>query len=47
MAGIKSHFKVQTAPVAREAAVVHFGKARFTVLFDRLLRLEYDRDKRF
>src|SRR6185437_1051 len=34
-------------PVADPAAVVHRGNARFTVLTDRLLRLEWAPDGRF
>ncbi len=38
---IPSHFKLSTAPLANEGAVVRCGPARFTVLTTRLLRLEH------
>lgn len=34
-------------PVANPAAVVHSGKARFTVLTDRVIRMEYSNDGNF
>lgn len=38
---IPAQFKIQTAPVADPHAVVTAGKARFSVLTDRLVRIEY------
>ena len=42
MPTIPDHFKIAFAPVADPAAVVPFGNARFSILTDRLIRLEYN-----
>ena len=47
MASIPDHFKILFAPVADPAAVVTCGNARFTVLTDRLIRLEYNPKGKF
>ena len=47
MASIPDHFKIAFEPVADAAAVVTCGNARFTVLTDRLIRLEYHPQGRF
>jgi hypothetical protein len=41
---IPEHFKLKLDPVAAAEAVVHADHARFTVLTDRLIRLEYHPD---
>lgn len=41
MSVIPSYFKLDLEPVAHQDAIVHCGNARFTVLMDRLIRLEY------
>lgn len=41
MSVIPEHFKLEFKPLAAQEAVVQFGNARFTVLMDRLIRLEY------
>ncbi len=41
MSVIPEHFKLKFAPVATRESVVEQGNARFTVLSDRLIRLEY------
>jgi alpha-glucosidase (family GH31 glycosyl hydrolase) len=38
---VPTHFHLETAPTADPAAVIVAGKARFTVLTGRLIRLEY------
>ncbi len=44
---IPEHFKLDLQPLAAAEAVVQAGHARFTVLTDRLIRLEYHPDDRF
>lgn len=44
---IPEHFKLKLKPVAAPDAIIRTGKARFTVLTDRLIRLEYDPQARF
>ncbi len=41
MTPIPAHFRIRTHPIADPRAVITTGKARFTVLTSRLLRLEY------
>lgn len=41
MSVIPEHFKLEFKPLAAREAVLSVGQARFTVLTDRLLRLEY------
>lgn len=38
---IPAHFKLAFKPIADPEAVIQFGHARFTILTDRLIRLEY------
>ena len=40
-----SFFRPAFQPIADPNAIVHSGRARFTVLKDRLIRLEYDADQ--
>lgn len=47
MSAVASQFHLTLSPVAAPDAVVTFGNARFTVLTERLLRLEYHPDRRF
>ncbi|MEP7293351.1 MAG: alpha-xylosidase, partial [Chloroflexota bacterium] len=42
MSAIPEHFRLELQPAASRDAVVRVGNARFTVLTDRLIRLEYD-----
>ncbi len=44
---IPEHFKLNVEPLAAAEAVVQVGHARFTVLTERLIRLEYHPDDRF
>jgi alpha-glucosidase (family GH31 glycosyl hydrolase) len=44
---IPTHFHIQTEPVADPAAIVQTANARFTVLTDRLIRLEYSPSGQF
>ena len=44
---IPEHFKLDLRPLAAADAVVQAGHARFTVLTDRLIRLEYHAEGRF
>jgi hypothetical protein len=44
---IPEHFKLTFKPNAAPDAIVRAGNARFTVLTDRLIRLEYDPQARF
>lgn len=44
---IPDHFKPPQQPVAAASAAVGAGSARFTVLTDRLIRLEYHPEQRF
>src|SRR5512145_590310 len=41
MATISPHFHIQTEPVADPAAVVQTANARFTLLTERLIRMEH------
>ncbi len=41
MTTIPAHFKVEMRPIALKSAVVHAGKARFTWLTPRIIRMEY------
>ncbi|MBI5928015.1 MAG: DUF5110 domain-containing protein [Chloroflexi bacterium] len=41
MSVIPEHFQLDLRPIARHDAVVEVSKARFTILTDRLIRLEY------
>lgn len=47
MPTIPAHFNVSMQPAAHPAAVVQTGAARFTLLTDRLLRLEWEANGRF
>jgi hypothetical protein len=47
MPPVPDHFKIAFEPVADPAAVVTCGNARFSVLTDRLIRLEYHPQGRF
>ena len=47
MTQISPQFQLEFQPVANPDAVVVTGKARFTVLTSRLIRLEYDKNGRF
>ncbi|MCA9910574.1 MAG: alpha-xylosidase, partial [Anaerolineae bacterium] len=42
MQPIPEHFRLDFKPVAAREAIVRLGNARFTVLTERLIRLEYD-----
>ncbi|MCC6616164.1 MAG: DUF5110 domain-containing protein [Anaerolineae bacterium] len=42
MQAIPEHFRLDFKPVAAREAIVRLGNARFTLLTDRLIRLEYD-----
>ncbi len=44
---VPEHFRLDARPVADPAAIVTQGPVRFTVLTDRLLRLEYQPDGQF
>lgn len=47
MSVFPDHFQLDLSAVAAPDAVVEVGNARFTVLTDRLVRLEYDSERRF
>jgi alpha-glucosidase (family GH31 glycosyl hydrolase) len=47
MSAIPAHFRLALKPTASPDAVVQCGSARFTVLTDRLIRLEYDASSTF
>jgi len=47
MMTIPAHFNVARQPEADPAAVVHAGNARFTVLTNRLIRMEYSPTQQF
>lgn len=47
MSAIPEHFRLNLAPVASPDAVIRVGSARFTVLTERLIRLEYDEAGKF
>ncbi len=47
MSTIPAHFQLSVQPVADPAAVIVNGRARFTILTPRLIRLEYDKNGRF
>lgn len=47
MSAIPEHFRLDLKPTASPHAVVRSGNARFTVLTDRLIRLEYDPTGKF
>ncbi|HEX3050225.1 MAG TPA: TIM-barrel domain-containing protein, partial [Aggregatilineaceae bacterium] len=44
---IPEHFKLALKPIAAPGAVVQSGNARFTILTERLIRLEYHSEGRF
>lgn len=41
MSAVPSQFKLALKPLAAQKAMIHVGQARFTILTDRLIRLEY------
>lgn len=47
MSVIPSHFKLDLAPIAHQDAIVQCANARFTVLMDRLIRMEYQSNGKF
>lgn len=47
MSTIPAHFQLPAQPAADPAAVIVNGRARFTILTSRLIRLEYDKHGRF
>lgn len=44
---IPDHFKLNTAPIATREAMVYMGAVRFTVLTERLIRIEYQTQQQF
>ncbi|KAB2861849.1 MAG: hypothetical protein F9K46_07885, partial [Anaerolineae bacterium] len=44
MSVLPEHFHVHLSPIANDEVVIQFGTARFSVLTDRLIRLEYHPD---
>lgn len=44
---IPDHFKLNTTPIANGEAMVYCGAVRFTVLTERLIRIEYHPEKQF
>ena len=47
MSAIPAHFKLDVRPVAAPEATIVSGGARFSVLTDRLIRMEYEPEGRF
>lgn len=47
MSIIPDHFKLHLKPLADPKAVIRLGAARFTILTERLIRLEYQAEERF
>ena len=44
---MQEEYRLQRKPIARKEAVVTGGKYRFTILTDRLMRMEYQEEGRF
>ena len=47
MSAIPAHFKLDVRPIPAPEAVIVSGGARFSVLTDRLIRMEYHAEGRF
>jgi len=42
MKKLNKHFHIDDKPVAKKESIIVFGKARFTILTDKVIRIEYD-----